>query len=199
MLKTELPLVFASHNADKVMEIREILGNSLELEGLADIGCRDDIPEPHHTLEENAMAKARYVYRHFGRDCFADDTGLEVKALNGQPGVMSARYAGPGKDSKANIHKLLKALSGQSDRRARFRTAIALIIGGREFLFEGIVNGEIAEKPGGHEGFGYDPVFIPEGYSVTFGEMDAAEKNRISHRWAAIEKLVGYLRENRKS
>ncbi len=194
MHKLAAPLVFASHNHNKVEEIRQILGGILPVEGLVEIGCYDDIPEPYETLEDNALAKARFVYRHFGRDCFADDTGLEAEALNGMPGVMSARYAGPGKDNRANMRKLISELAGQKNRRARFRTVIALIVSGTEHLFEGIVSGRIADEPRGDGGFGYDPVFVPEGYTITFGEMAPDKKNRISHRWAAIEKLSGFLK-----
>ncbi len=169
------------------------MGPGVRLSGLDDIGCHKEIAEPYDTLEENAMAKARYVYSHYGKNCFADDTGLEVEALSGQPGVISARYAGPGKDSRANMNKLLRELSGVTNRKARFRTVIALIIDGREYLFEGIVNGAITREARGSKGFGYDPVFIPYGYDQTFGELDAATKNRISHRYAAIAKLADFL------
>ena len=187
-------LVFASHNSNKTEEIRKILGSGFVLLDLHDLGFSEDIPEPFDTLEDNALAKARYVYNKYGEDCFADDTGLEVEALNGRPGVQSARYAGPEKDSTANMAKLLDKLSGEKNRKARFRTVIALIIEGEEHLFEGIVNGTIADKPIGDGGFGYDPIFIPEGYSHTFGVLDANIKNRISHRFAAIKKLAGFLK-----
>ncbi len=185
--------MFASHNSNKTAEIRAILGSDFVLDDLNDIGCHEEIPEPHETLEENAMAKARHVFIHYEKNCFADDTGLEVEALNGRPGVQSARYAGPDKDSRANMDKLLQELSGKTNRRARFRTVIALILDGEEHLFEGIVNGTITDKPMGEQGFGYDPIFIPEGYDKTFGELDSATKNRISHRFAAIEKLADFL------
>ena len=193
-MTTSRQLVFASHNSNKTKEIREILGSGFVLLDLHDLGFSEDIPEPFDTLEDNALAKARYVYNEYGKDCFADDTGLEVEALNGRPGVQSARYAGPGKDSAANMAKLLDELSEEKSRKARFRTVIALIIEGKEHIFEGIVNGTIADKPMGKEGFGYDPVFIPEGYDQTFGVLDANIKNRISHRFAAIKKLAGFLK-----
>jgi len=187
-------LVFASHNSNKTEEIRKILGSGFVLLDLHDLGFSEDIPEPFDTLEDNALAKARYVYNKYGEDCFADDTGLEVEALNGRPGVQSARYAGPEKDSAANMAKLLDELFGEKNRKARFRTVIALIINGNEHLFEGVVNGKIAEKPMGAKGFGYDPIFIPEGFDQTFGVLDGDIKNRISHRFAAIEKLAGFLK-----
>ena len=185
--------MFASHNRNKIQEVKDILGPDFELLGLDDIGCHDDIPEPYNTLEENAMTKARHVFMHYGKHCFADDTGLEVDALDGLPGVLSARYAGPGKNSLANVEKLLCELEGEINRKARFRTVVALILNGQEHLFEGIVKGTIIHEPRGDQGFGYDPVFIPDGYTITFAEMDAAEKNRISHRYAAIAKLAAFL------
>lgn len=160
---------------------------------LADISCDDDIPEIADTLEGNAIIKARWVKERYGYDCFADDTGLEVRALDGRPGVYSARYAGPGHDSKANMDLLLKNLEGVSDRRARFRTVIALIIGNDEHLFEGIVNGEITLSPAGNSGFGYDPVFRPEDCQQTFAEMKSEDKNKISHRGRAVAHLIEYF------
>ncbi len=187
-------LVFATNNAHKLEEIRAILGNEMEVLSLNDIHCEADIPETADTLEGNARLKAEYVYRNFGLDCFADDTGLEVEALNGAPGVYSARYAGgEGHDSEANMRKLLHELEGKTNRKARFRTAICLIEEGREHLFEGIVNGAITEERHGAEGFGYDPVFKPKGYDQTFAEMGNAEKNKISHRARAVHKLCEYL------
>ncbi len=193
MARTERNFVFASHNRHKIQEVTDILGPDFQLSGLSDIGCYEEIPEPYDTLEENAMAKARHVFTHYGKNCFADDTGLEVDALNGLPGVLSARYAGPGKNNRANVAKLLRELEGETNRKARFRTVVALILDGCEHLFEGIVNGRIIHEPRGDQGFGYDPVFIPDGYTVTFAEMDAAEKNRISHRYTAIAKLAVFL------
>lgn len=187
-------LVFASHNPHKIQEISDILGPQLAVTGLTELGCFEEIPEPYDTLEENAMAKARYIYDTYQVDCFADDTGLEVDALGGQPGVRSARYAGAEKNSQANVSKLLTELSGISNRRARFRTVIALVMQGRVYLFEGIVEGAISHVPTGEKGFGYDPVFIPDGYDKSFAEMDDELKNKISHRKMAISKLVDFLK-----
>lgn len=187
-------LVFATNNAHKLEEIRAILGDKVEVLSLKDIQCDVDIPETADTLEGNAVLKAEYIYRHYGLDCFADDTGLEVEALNGAPGVYSARYAGgEGHDSEANMRKLLAELEGKTNRKAQFRTAICLIEGGVEHLFEGVVKGEIIEEKRGASGFGYDPVFMPEGYTETFAEMGSEEKNRISHRARAVQALCAYL------
>jgi XTP/dITP diphosphohydrolase len=186
-------LVFATNNAHKLEEVRSIIGEDFEILSLNSIECFDDIPETADTLEGNAMLKARYVARRFGFDCFADDTGLEVEALGGAPGVYSARYAGEGKNSQDNVAKLLRELDGATNRKARFRTAIALILNGREELFEGTVEGEIIDQPRGCEGFGYDPVFVPKGFGQTFAEMAAEQKNSISHRGRAVEKLKDFL------
>lgn len=187
-------LVFATNNAHKLEEIRAILGDKVEVLSLKDIQCDVDIPETAETLEGNAVLKAEYIYRHYGLDCFADDTGLEVEALNGAPGVYSARYAGgEGHDSEANMRKLLAEMEGKTNRKAQFRTAICLIEGGAEHLFEGVVKGEIIEEKRGASGFGYDPVFMPEGYTETFAEMGSEEKNRISHRARAVQALCAYL------
>jgi XTP/dITP diphosphohydrolase len=187
-------LVFATNNAHKLDEIRAILGDKVEVLSLKDIHCEADIPETADTLEGNAALKAEYIYKNFGLDCFADDTGLEVEALGGAPGVYSARYAGgEGHDSEANMKKLLAELDGETNRKAQFRTVICLIEGGAEHLFEGIVKGEIIEKKRGCSGFGYDPVFVPEGYTETFAEMGSEEKNKISHRARATQKLCDYL------
>ena len=188
-------LVFATINEHKLSELRQIIGGSFELLSLSDIGCHDDIPETADTLEGNALQKARWIKERYGYDCFADDTGLEVDALGGQPGVYSARFAGPGHDSKANMAKLLAMLEGEENRRARFRTVIALIKGGETHLFEGIVDGEIMKFPSGSEGFGYDPVFRPEGWEMTFAEATPDEKNAVSHRGRAVAKLIAYLNE----
>ena len=188
-------LVFATNNEHKLSELRQIIGGSFELLSLSDIGCHDDIPETADTLEGNALQKARWIKERYGYDCFADDTGLEVDALGGQPGVYSARFAGPGHDSKANMAKLLAMLEGEENRRARFRTVIALIKGGETHLFEGIVDGEIMKFPSGSEGFGYDPVFRPEGWEMTFAEATPDEKNAVSHRGRAEAKLIAYLNE----
>lgn len=189
-------LVFATHNENKLKEVREMLGDKFELLSLADIDCHDEIAETADTLEGNALIKSRYVKDQFGYDVFADDTGLEVDALNGAPGVYSARYAGEGKKSEDNINKLLNELSGKEGRTARFRTAVSLILGDDEHIFEGIVDGAITTERSGSEGFGYDPVFRPEGYEVTFAEMSGDEKNSSSHRGRAIRKLVSFLQDH---
>jgi XTP/dITP diphosphohydrolase len=186
-------LVFATNNAHKLEEMTAILGDRVELLSLRDIHCEADIPETANTLEGNARMKAQYIREHFGLDCFADDTGLEVEALNGEPGVYSARYAGEGHDSEANMQKLLQKLQGVDNRRAQFRTAICLLMDDEEHLFEGIVKGEIVCERRGGAGFGYDPIFIPEGYTETFAEMGNEVKNTISHRARAAEKLCIYL------
>jgi XTP/dITP diphosphohydrolase len=189
-------IVFASNNKHKLEEVRSIVGASYPIVSLDEIGCSEDIPETADTLEGNALLKARHIKTHYGYDCFADDTGLEVKALNNAPGVYSARYAGESKDSKANMRKVLKELENMSDRSARFRTVIALILGEKEYLFEGLVEGEIIEEARGNTGFGYDPVFIPGGYTETFAEMGVDVKNAISHRAKAVEKLKVFLKNN---
>ena len=187
-------LVFATNNAHKLEEIRSILDGKVRVLSLSDIGCHDDIPETAPTLEGNALIKARWVYERYGRDCFADDTGLEVAALGGGPGVHTARYAFPDRhDPEANTQKLLSELAGKDDRSARFRTVIALIEGGAERLFEGVVDGVITEEKRGTEGFGYDPVFSPEDTGKTFAELGAEVKNSISHRARAVAKLCDYL------
>ena len=186
-------IVFATKNTNKLREIREILGSRFEVVSLSEIGCHDDIPETGDTLEANALQKAQYVHDHYGLDCFADDTGLEVEALDGAPGVFSARYAGEGHDSEANMQKLLTELQGVSNRQARFRTVVALILQGEEFLFEGIINGSILEKRQGSAGFGYDPIFMPEGYAASFAELGDEVKNGISHRALAVRKLADFL------
>ncbi len=190
-----MEIVFASNNPHKLHEIAAILGPAFKLKSLADIGCHDDIPEPWPSMEENALAKARFVFERFGFNCFADDSGLEVMALDGKPGVFSARYAGPAKSSLDNMNKLLAEMEHITRREARFRAIMALIIEGKEFLFEGIVNGKIALKPKGEGGFGYDPVFVPDGYDQTFAELPAELKNTISHRYRALSKLVRFLKE----
>lgn len=187
-------IVFATNNQHKLAEVRQIVGNRVKIRSLADIGCHDDIPETGTTLEENAIMKARYVSEKFGVDCFADDTGLEVDALGGAPGVYSARYAGTGHDSAANMAKLLSELDGKSERSARFRTVIALSRGGKITCVEGKVEGKIATEVHGAEGFGYDPVFIPvESNGRSFAEMSAQEKNAISHRGRAMNNLIKIL------
>ena len=188
-------LVIATNNAHKLEEIASILGGEFDLMTLKEINCNTDIPETSDTLEGNARQKARYIYDHYGLDCFADDTGLEVEALHGAPGVYSARYAGEGHDSEANIKKLLKNLADKPNRNAQFRTAICLILKGEEYFFEGIVKGRIIEEKRGSAGFGYDPIFIPEGYNLTFAELGNEIKNGISHRARAVEKLCKFLKE----
>lgn len=193
-------LVFATNNPHKLEEIRAILGSKLEVLSLADIGCDADIPETAETLEGNALIKAHYVYDNYKLDCFADDTGLEVDALHGLPGVHTARYAYPDRhDPEANMIKLLEALRENNDRNARFRTVIALIEKGKEHLFEGVVEGVIAREKSGTQGFGYDPVFIPEGNSKTFAELGEDIKNTISHRARAVQKLAEYLASRHES
>ena len=187
-------LVVATNNAHKLEEISAILGNEMELLSLKDIHCNADIPETADTLEGNARQKAMYIHENYGMDCFADDTGLEVEALDGAPGVFSARYAGDGHDSEANMQKLLKELEGKENRKAQFRTAICLIMEGKEYLFEGIVKGSIIEEKRGGAGFGYDPIFVPEGYDQTFAELGNDVKNTISHRARAVEKLCTFLK-----
>lgn len=189
-------LVIATNNAHKLEEIRAILGDRIELLSLKEIHCEEDIPEDADTLEGNASLKARYVYDRYGLDCFADDTGLEVEALNGAPGVHTARYATDGHDTDANVRKLLSELAGKENRKARFRTIISLIEDGQERQFEGIVNGIIAESKQGDKGFGYDPIFIPEGYDETFAQLGVEVKNQISHRSRAVAKLCEYLLNN---
>lgn len=185
-----MKIVFATNNAHKLSEVRAVLGEGYELVTLKEVGITEDIPETGATLDENASIKARYVYERTGLDCFADDTGLEVEALGGAPGVHSARYATDGHDFAANNRKLLKELNGCYNRTARFRTVISLIRGGKEEQVEGIVKGTIAHEEAGCGGFGYDPLFIPEGYDYTFAEMSAEEKNAISHRGRAVAALV---------
>ena len=189
-------LVFATNNAHKLEEIRAIAGADFDILSLADIRCHYDIPETADTLEGNALLKARYVRERYGLNCFADDTGLEVRALGGAPGVHTARYAYPDRhDPEANTRKLLRELEGQTDRAAAFRTVIALLTDGEEHLFEGRVEGRIATAPRGTEGFGYDPVFEPEDTSRTFAELGPNVKNRISHRARAVARLVAFLKQ----
>ena len=186
-------IVFATNNLHKLEELRKLTEGKIEILSLKDINCNDDIPETADTLEGNALIKARWVKERYGYDCFADDTGLEVDALDGAPGVYSARYAGDNHDSEANMRLLLSNLEGKSDRRARFRTVIALLEGGEEHIMDGVVEGEITLAPSGENGFGYDPVFRPEGFEETFAEMGADQKNKISHRGRAVAKLTDYF------
>ncbi len=191
-----MKLVFATNNGHKLQEVRDIVGDRVEVLSLADIGCYDDIPETADTLQGNALIKARHIYEKYGLDCFADDTGLEVEALDGAPGVYSARYAGDECDSEANMRKLLENLTGKTNRNAQFRTVIALIVKGEEMLFNGIVKGAIATEKRGDSGFGYDPIFIPEGHCESFAQMSSEMKNSMSHRFRATQQLGDYLKEN---
>jgi XTP/dITP diphosphohydrolase len=187
-------LIFATNNENKVKEIKKILPENFHVLSLSDINITQDIPETGETLKENALQKARFVYQLTGKNCFSDDTGLEVEALNGAPGVYSARYAGEDKDANKNMDKLLVELQGVKNRRAMFTTVIALILNGKEYLFEGNVKGEIALKKSGNKGFGYDPVFIPDAYAPnTFADISLDEKNKISHRAQAVKQLVNFL------
>lgn len=193
-----MKIIFATNNAHKLSEVQAVLGSGYELVTPRQCGIDEEIPETAETLEGNARQKARYLFERTGLDCFADDTGLEVEALNGAPGVHSARYATDGHDFAANNRLLLKNLAGEENRRARFRTVICLIEQGQEHLFEGIVEGRIIDHEAGSEGFGYDPLFVPEGFDHTFAEMSAEQKNGISHRGRAVRKLVDYLHQTEK-
>ena len=188
-----MKIVFATHNAHKVSEVQAVLGSEYQLVTATEAGITEEIPETQPTIEGNALQKARYVYEHTGLNCFADDTGLEVEALNGAPGVYSARYAGEHVSYADNNVLLLKNLAGCENRKARFRTVIALFVDGKEYLFEGRVEGTIATEPHGEGGFGYDPLFVPEGSQLTFAEMSSEAKNKISHRGRAVAKLVAFL------
>lgn len=190
-----MKIVFATNNAHKLSEVAQVVGDKFELVTLRECGITEDIPENEPTLEGNALAKARYVYSRTGLNCFADDTGLEVDALNGEPGVRSARYATDGHDDEANKRLLLERMQGVENRAAQFRTAVALIVDGKEYLFEGIVRGDIACEEHGAGGFGYDPLFLPEGGALTFAEMSAEAKNEISHRGRAVRKLAEFLKQ----
>ncbi|QKG81046.1 non-canonical purine NTP diphosphatase [Tenuifilum thalassicum] len=196
MTGSRVELVFATNNEHKLKEVQHILGKGIKLMSLSDVGFSAEIPEDYDTLEDNALQKARFVYSKTGKNCFADDTGLEVEALNWEPGVYSARYAGETRNPKDNIKKLLANLKGVSNRRARFRTVIALILNGEEYLFEGVVWGKIIDNEIGADGFGYDPIFIPEGYNETFAQMPLSIKNKISHRGRAVEKLQEFIQNH---
>ena len=187
-------LVFATNNQHKLEEVQSKVGNSFKIISLNEIGCNDDIEETGLTLEENASIKSKFIHDKFGFDCFADDTGLEIEALNNDPGVFSARYSGE-RDFIKNMNLVLSNLENNPNRKARFRTVISLILNNQEYIFEGIVNGNIRTKPIGSAGFGYDPIFEPEGYTITFAEMDLAEKNKISHRGIAMQKLIDFLNQ----
>lgn len=189
-------LVFATNNRHKLEEVGDVLKDQLRILSLKEINCFDDIPETADTLEGNALIKAKHVYDTYGYDCFADDTGLEVEALGGRPGVYSARYAGEDQNAARNMEKLLRELEGSTNRRARFRTVVALIEGGKVSYFEGKIEGQIIEQQRGTAGFGYDPVFVPDGYSQTFAELGSELKNKISHRALAVKELIEYLKKN---
>lgn len=189
-------LVFATGNSNKLKEVRALIGHMYDIKGLKDIGCTEDIPETSDTIEGNALLKARYVREHYQLDCFSEDTGLEVDALAGAPGIYSARFAGPQKDANDNMDLLLQKLAGQPHRDAQFRTVVALMLAGKEYTFEGIIRGEIATERHGDQGFGYDPLFIPEGYNQSFAQMDQQVKNEISHRGRAIRKLQAFLEQH---
>ena len=188
-----MKIVFATNNAHKLREVQQTVGDKFEIVSLRECGVVEDIPENEPTLEGNAVAKARYIYSRTGLSCFADDTGLEVDALGGEPGLRSARYATDGHDDEANKRLLLERMEGKENRGAQFRTAMALILDGEEYLFEGVVRGEILTQECGDGGFGYDPLFAPEGHSESFAEMSAEEKNAISHRGRAVRKLAEFL------
>lgn len=188
-----MELVFASSNEHKVNEIRAIAGEAISLKSLNDIACFDDIPETGSTFEENAGQKSRYIFERYHCDCFADDSGLEIDALNGEPGVYSARYSGS-RDFEQNMQLVLDRLDGETHRNARFRTVISLILNGKEHLFEGSIEGKITQQRSGSKGFGYDPIFQPDGHEISFAEMDPSEKNRISHRAIAVAKLISFLK-----
>lgn len=192
-MNSKKEIVFATNNLHKLEEIRQIIGNKFNILSLKDINCNEEIPETATTLEGNAEIKARYIKEHYGYDCFADDTGLEVEALGGEPGVLSARYAGENHDSQANMELLLKNLSGKENRAARFRTVIALLIGDELTLMDGIVEGVITHERAGDSGFGYDPIFKPNESDVTFAQMSSDDKNKISHRGRATVKLIDKL------
>ncbi|MDT0553877.1 non-canonical purine NTP diphosphatase [Urechidicola vernalis] len=187
-----MKIVFATNNLNKLQEVQDLLP-FFNVVGLKDIGCEEDIPETGDTLEENAKIKANFVKEKFGFNCISDDTGLEVEALNGEPGVHTARYSGDSRDPNKNMDKLLNELEGESNRKAQFRTAIALVLDDEQFVFEGVCKGEITKEKQGEKGFGYDPIFKPEGSYETFAEMDIDEKGRISHRGIAIQKLIIFL------
>lgn len=189
-----LRLVFATNNKNKIKEIKHLIGNSIKLLSLKDIGCFEEIPETADTIEGNAIQKAQYIYEKYGYNCFADDTGLEIEVLNGEPGVYSARYAGEQKNPEDNMNKVLDKLQYIENRSAQFKTVIALIVDGKLTCFEGIVKGEMTHLKSGNDGFGYDPIFKPDGYDVTYSEMSLEEKNNMSHRAIATKKLIDLLK-----
>lgn len=188
-------LVFATNNKHKLEEVQALMGDKFQLKTLEEVGCFEDIPETGNTFEANASQKSRFIYEKFGLSCFSDDSGLEVDALNGEPGVFSARYSGS-RDSETNLQLVLDKLQGKAERSARFRCVISLILNGQEYFFDGSVEGEITKERSGNAGFGYDPIFRPNGFDVTFADMNSGEKNSISHRGKAIEQLVNFLKDN---
>lgn len=189
-----MKLVFATNNQNKVNEIKSLLGEGIEILTLKEIGCNEELPETQETLEGNALQKARYVADNYNVNCFADDTGLEIESLNGAPGVYSARYAGENCVAEDNITKILSELDGKENREAKFRTIVSLILDDQEYYFEGKVDGSIKRSKSGSDGFGYDPIFQPNGFDITFSEMSMAEKNAISHRGKAVSKLIEFLK-----
>lgn len=189
-----MEIVFATNNPHKIKEVNEVLGDAFQIKSLKEIGCEEELPETQPTLEGNALQKARYVLGNYNADCFSEDTGLEIEALEGEPGVITARYAGADRDPDANMNLVLQKLTGKDDRKAQFRTVIALLINGEEHLFEGVVEGKIAHEKRGTGGFGYDPIFIPDGYDQTFAELSPEIKNDMSHRARATRKLIDFLR-----
>jgi XTP/dITP diphosphohydrolase len=188
-----IELVFATANKNKIIEIQQLIPNTITLLSLNDINCLEDIPETQATIEGNAAQKAFYIYNNYHINCFADDTGLEIDALNNKPGVLSARYAGESKNANDNMDKVLSEMNGITNRKARFKTIISLVIDNKEIQFEGIINGTILTEKAGSSGFGYDPIFLPDGFTTSFAEMNISEKNKISHRALAVNKLVEYL------
>jgi XTP/dITP diphosphohydrolase len=194
--KRKMKIVFATNNANKILEIQNMLPESIEIISLESIGCHEDIPETADTIEENAIMKANYVTQKYGYDCFADDTGLEVDALNGEPGVYSARYAGEHRSAEDNMTKLLLNLKDKNNRKAQFKTVITLNLKGKQYLFTGIARGEITLERTGNQGFGYDPIFRPENYQETFAQLPLETKNKISHRGMATQELIRFLKEN---
>jgi len=192
-----MTICFATNNPKKIEEVKAALAGKVTILSLQDIGCTDELPETGDTLDDNAFEKARYVHEHFGVDCFADDTGLEVDALGGAPGVYSGRFAGEPRSDARNLNLLLEKMQGQTNRTARFRTVIALILGGKEYQFDGVAEGEITPSPSGEGGFGYDPIFQPLGFDRTFASLSLAEKNEISHRGKAVQALIQFLREEK--
>lgn len=190
-----MEIVFATNNSNKLEEIRSKIPTSIRIKSLEEIGCFQEIPETGQTLRENAQQKSDFIQSNYKMNCFSDDTGLEIDALNGEPGVYSARYAGPQKNAEDNMNLVLEKLQGQQNRSARFKTIISLFLDGKQHFFEGVCEGEIRREKSGNEGFGYDPIFQPKGYEITFAEMSMEEKNRISHRGKAVDQLINFLNQ----